>query len=159
MGRIVVGVDGSEESKAALGWGLEEAVVRSASVEVVYVYQFTPEWQLYGYAGATSEERQRELEEQQRDEEREAAEQATELVRGLLEEVGVPDGVDVEIVPVPDRRPAEALIERARGAELLVVGSRGRGGFAGLLLGSVSHQVATHATCPVVIITPHARED
>jgi nucleotide-binding universal stress UspA family protein len=49
-------------------------------------------------------------------------------------------------------QPSKVLIDEARSADLLVVGSRGRGGFAGLILGSVSHQCATHASCPVVIV-------
>jgi nucleotide-binding universal stress UspA family protein len=55
-------------------------------------------------------------------------------------------------------RPAGALLEAARSADLLVVGSRGRGGFAGLLLGSISAQCVHHAPCPVVVV-PHGRED
>lgn len=63
----------------------------------------------------------------------------------------VPD--DVVVQPVVVEGPAaRALLETARGADLLVVGSRGRGGFLGLLLGSTSHQVVTHASCPVVVV-------
>jgi nucleotide-binding universal stress UspA family protein len=62
------------------------------------------------------------------------------------------DGVEVQGVTVESRHPAQALVERSRGADLLVVGSRGRGGFKRLLLGSVSQQCAHHAECPVVII-------
>ena len=61
-------------------------------------------------------------------------------------------GVDVERL-AKQGQAAQVLLEEARGADLLVVGSRGHGGFAGLLLGSVSQQVAHHASCPVVIVT------
>jgi nucleotide-binding universal stress UspA family protein len=61
------------------------------------------------------------------------------------------DGVEIDRV-VRMGQPALVLVEEARGADLLVVGSRGHGGFAGLLLGSVSHQCALHASCPVVIV-------
>ncbi len=63
------------------------------------------------------------------------------------------NGVEVEAEAV-EGPPAESLIRAGRGAELLVVGSRGRGGFAGLLLGSVSQQCAQHPPCPVVILPP-----
>ena len=62
---------------------------------------------------------------------------------------------DVRIVPeVPHGTPASALLTAAAGAELLVVGSRGRGGFAGLLMGSVSLECAHHTPCPLVIVPP-----
>jgi nucleotide-binding universal stress UspA family protein len=67
-------------------------------------------------------------------------------------------GLAVERSVIKDRHPAETLVELSRDADLLVVGSRGRGGFRHLLLGSVSHAVVLHATCPVVVI-PSDRHD
>ena len=84
------------------------------------------------------------------------------LLRELRETVS---GIDVQRTVVEDRDPAEALVELSADADLLAVGSRGRGGFTGLLLGSVSHAAALHARCPVLVIpssteerklTPHA---
>jgi nucleotide-binding universal stress UspA family protein len=80
-----------------------------------------------------------------------AREIAQELVERIVsEERGDDPGVEVRALVVEDD-PANALLEAAKGADLLVVGSRGRGGFKGLLLGSVGHQLAQHAPCPVVI--------
>ena len=67
-------------------------------------------------------------------------------------------GVDVQRTVVADRRPAEALVELSTNADLLVVGSRGRGGFTELLLGSVSHAAVLHSVCPVVVVPSHRDE-
>ena len=85
--------------------------------------------------------------------------QAEDLLEGQLREVGeAVEGVDVQRTVVEDRNPAEALVELSTDADMLVVGSRGRGGFTSLLLGSVSHAAVLHALCPVVVI-PGGAED
>ncbi len=154
MGRIVVGVDGSSSARGALRWAVEEAAYRDATVEAIYVFEYTPSWQLYAYAegvalasgtgaveAATEEQ-----------EERAALERAEVLVAGELAHIDVPTGVVVQTIAHQDRRPAHALCERSKGADMLVVGSRGRGGFSELMLGSVSHQATHHASCPVVVV-------
>ena len=151
MGKIIVGVDGSGQSRQALAWAVEEGRLRNVPVEAVYVYEYTPSWHLYAYGpeGAfaipddpDAAEAEAEL----------ARERALNLVDDELHHVGNPEGVEVTPVVIEDRRPARVLVERCDDADLLVIGSRGRGGFAGLLLGSVSQQCAQHAGCPVVII-------
>ena len=77
---------------------------------------------------------------------------AKELLERELAAVDT-SGIEVERL-VEARNAADALIDAARDADLLVVGTRGHGGFKGLLLGSVSQQAAHHASCPVVIIPP-----
>lgn len=141
MQRIVVGVDGSENARRALSWAVEEAQLRQAGVEAVHA------WELPMYVGFGGPV---------------AIDPAPyeEGARALLDEeiAAVPvTGLPAPITEVVVRgSPAWALLEIAKTADLVVVGSRGRGGFAGLLLGSVSQQVAQHAECPVVIV-PHAR--
>ncbi len=137
-GRIVVGVDGSEGAADALRWAAEEARLRGATLDVVYAWAFP-------YLSEVSTVAVLNV-----DYEKEAAELLAGVVRDTL---GDDPAVPVEQVAVQDA-PAHALTTRAEGADLLVVGSRGRGGFTGLLLGSVSQQVAHHAPCPVVIV-PH----
>lgn len=138
MSRIVVGVDGSEASLDALRWALHEARLRAARVVVAYVWLF-PSLVLRG--GATPPRGYEEL----RQSAREVLDQAVNAVGTAAE------GVDVARVVV-EGAPAEELAALADGAEMLVLGSRGLGGFAGLLLGSVSQQCAHHARCPVVIV-------
>ena len=121
MGALVVGVDGSDESRRALEWALTEARTRGASVRVVHAY----------------------------------AEESSRGEAGLIvnAEVANCDAAGVQVVQeVVAGPPVRVLLEAARDADLLVVGSRGRHGFPGLLLGSVSQQVANHAACPVVIV-------
>lgn len=153
MQRIVVGVDGSDESRNALAWAAEEAKLRQAELEVVYAYEYTPAWQLYGYEGVSVAQMDAIAAEDEAAQER-AQELAGELVHQMVHDLGPVDGVKVTPVAITDRRAAAALVARSEGADMLVVGSRGRGGFSGLLLGSVSQQCAAHAHCPVTIISP-----
>ncbi len=136
MALIVVGVDGSEESKAALRWAIEEARLRRSSVRALYA------WSLR-YAGGSGyllpEGTVGEVERG-----------GEEMLDAVIAEVGNAE-VDVERAAV-EGVPSHVLVEAAQGADLLVVGSRGHGGFTGLLLGSVSQQCAHHASCPVVIV-------
>jgi nucleotide-binding universal stress UspA family protein len=172
VARIVVGVDASPGALRALAWAADEARLRLASLQVVPAYHgqalaaplYFPSMEaLPGQAVAAGqpppqEEAAETLE--QRALFREAVRrQADDLLEGLLGELGeTVEGIDVRRSVVEDRNPAEALIELAADADLLVVGSRGRGGFTSLLLGSVSHQVVLHARCPVVVI-PSSAED
>ncbi len=132
---IVVGVDGSEQSKETLRFALEEARRRHTRLHVVHAF-----WEWEPIPGT------RELELDRSPEEREAW-----LVALVREVVGEVTDVEIKESTVDDDA-APALLDAARNAELLIVGSRGQGGFAGLLLGSVSQQCAQHASCPVVIV-------
>ncbi|HEU5127531.1 MAG TPA: universal stress protein [Glycomyces sp.] len=137
-GRIVVGVDGSPSSLEALRWALRQAKATGSSVEAVHAWQIPVS---YGTAVAVvpgenfAESAQRALEE------------------SVDDVLGGGDDVQVNRVAAQGL-PAQVLIERSHDAELLVVGSRGRGGFKGLLLGSVSQHCVTHAHCPVVVLRP-----
>lgn len=136
---IVVGVDGSEHSKAALRWAVREAALRGDAVRVVHAWQVYPA--LHPGTTITASDFD------------EVCAQAGSFVKDFVEEV-IPDrdGVTVEAVAIQGESVAPALIEAAADADLLVVGSRGIGGFRGLLLGSVSQQCVHHATCPVVVV-------
>ena len=137
MERIVVGVDGSEASRRALEWAAVDARRRGAALEVVHAWHL-PNAGGYPYLAGYV------------DLELFAQDSRTVLDRAMagVDLGGIPR---VEPILIQDGA-ARALLDTAKGADLLVVGSRGRGGFTGLLLGSVSHHVATHASCPVVII-------
>jgi nucleotide-binding universal stress UspA family protein len=139
--RIVVGVDGSSESTHALRWALAEARLRGAAVEVVHAWHY-PAW-TYSPAILSTPVFARE------DLEVEAKAVLDGTVDGVLAEEAEPPALDRVVVEGPA---AEELVRRSEKAELLVVGHRGRGGFAGLLLGSVAHQCSAHATCPVVVV-------
>jgi nucleotide-binding universal stress UspA family protein len=139
MARIVVGIDGSDESQQALRWALDEARLRGASLRVVRAWT-APVYA--GYSAVSGAVLDPALF-------REAAEAHVE--KAVLEVAGEAKDVEIER-KVVEGAAAQALVAEAVGADLLVVGSRGHGGFAGLLLGSVSQQCAQHAKCPVVII-------
>jgi nucleotide-binding universal stress UspA family protein len=140
MKTIVVGVDGSDHSIAALRWGVEEARLRRARVLAVYA------WRLPHVTTAHEALHVLEVD-------LDLGQEARELLKTIVAQA-VP-GTDVEIEQVvSEGSAAPALLAAAERADLLVVGSRGRGGFTGLLLGSVSQQVAQHARCPVVVVRP-----
>ena len=147
MNTIVVGVDRSEHAEETLRFALEEAKLHHAKLRVVHAWQ-------YGTIGAVERGSSYPAAGADVGEVREAAEHALEqTLRTALPDT---DSVEVE-QRVVEGRPAGVLVDESRDADLLVVGSRGRGGFVGLLLGSVSQQVAHHAACPVVIVRPNAR--
>jgi nucleotide-binding universal stress UspA family protein len=172
VARIVVGVDASPGALRALAWAADEARLRLASLQVVHAYQaqalaaplyFPSQEGLPGRAmaagGRPPEEEVAESFEERAQFHDAVRRQAEDLLEGLLEEVGeAVEGIDVQRSVVEDRNPAQALVELSADADLLVVGSRGRGGFSSLLLGSVSHAVVLHALCPVVVI-PSGAED
>lgn len=134
---IVVGVDGSESASTAVGWAAEEAVRHRAPLKLVHAYLLPTR----GYPDVVVTGREvREAFEQQG---RQWLEEAARDVRDLVP--------DVETSIVVDR-PAAALVAASRDARLVVVGSRGLGGFSGLLVGSVAVAVAAHGGSPVVVV-------
>ncbi len=136
-GRIVVGVDGSETSQRALAFAVEEAKRRGAELEAVIAYRWVAYYPGLEFAMVPPQSR---------------AKVEVEALAVLLEAVAhLPADQQPETVAV-EGSASSALLERAEGADLLVVGSRGHGGFTGLLLGSTSHQVVSHAPCPVVVV-------
>lgn len=144
MNTIVVGIDSSEEARAALRWAVEEARLRNASLRVVHAWSLAPLAAPSVGAVPASYLAAQDIEELE--------EANRELLDSAVADVMNDDGpvrVEKELVR---GTPARALLEAAEDADLLVVGSRGHGGFAGLLLGSVSQQCAHHAKCPVVIV-------
>lgn len=143
MARIVVGVDGSPEAEQALRWAAKEARLRDATLEVVYAYDANLGVGVIGAALGTDTRLSVQA--------RVAANQLLEDALANVSDVAA--GLRVEAEAAAGAA-AGVLVGRARGADLLVVGSRGRGGFTGLLLGSVSHQAVHHAECPVAVIRP-----
>lgn len=148
MGTIVVGVDGSESAERALRWAVEEGRLRGATVEAVLVYPPPGLPSYYApYAGeavlpAPSEEEREEVVTQ--------AEAA--LLRSVEAVTGPEERDSVRRIAVCDYNPAEALIRLSKDADLLVVGTRGLGGFKGLVLGSISTKIVHHAECTVVVV-------
>jgi nucleotide-binding universal stress UspA family protein len=156
MGTIVVGVDGSAGSDRALRWALAEARLRGSKIRVVHAYEppSIPVTEV-GLAGGMAVPG---IFIEDRDQLRHAVETgAQHLIEAALRRADGEsiDGLEIERAAI-EGPAAQALIESARGAELLVVGSRGRGGFAALVLGSISQQCAQHPPCPVVILPPPA---
>ena len=139
MERIVVGVDGSEPSEKALRWAADEARLRGATLDVVLAWEPMMVG-AYPYGGTPAFD-------------------PAELEAGAKERLAsaMADLDTSGLVAPPNEllrcgSPSSVLIELSKDADLVVVGSRGRGGFAGLLLGSVSQQVLHHAHCPVALV-------
>ncbi len=137
MERIVVGVDGSEGAANALRWAVEEARAHGATLVPVLAWSYLDQQGVIGTSGFVPEYSDVEA--------KAALEAALAGVRA--------DAPDVVIEPVVRCDLAtRALLDEAENADLVVVGSRGLGGFSGLLLGSVSQQLTHHSPCPVVLI-------
>lgn len=125
---IVVGYDGSKGADAALDWAIREAKLRGDGICVINAWspgEFGQDSEMEAYA----------------------EEQLKEHMATRMKDEDVPWEAATY-----RGSPAKILVEHSVDADMLVVGSRGRGGFAGLLLGSVSQQVSTHASAPVVVI-------
>lgn len=144
MGKIVVGVDGSEHSVAALQWAIDEAKLRDAEVVALCTWEFPHA--LDPVTMFTIEP----------DPFKADAEATLERSIAAIER-----GPVLVIPEVMEGSAALRLVEASREADLVVVGSRGRGGFVGLLLGSVSQHVTAHGRCPVLVHheRAHARAD
>jgi nucleotide-binding universal stress UspA family protein len=131
--RIVVGVDASPHSMAALGWALEQAESRSGEVVALLSWQVP----FYGMPGGFDRS--------------ELETGAKALLLRTVSEV-VPEPAVPLVTVVAEGDPTESLLEAAKSANLLVLGTRGRSPFAGLMLGSVSQACSANAPCPVVLV-------
>jgi nucleotide-binding universal stress UspA family protein len=134
---VVVGIDGSDASKDALRWAAKQAECTNGEVHAVIAWEFPPSYGFYvDYSEAEFE-----------------AQARTTLEEAVTEVLGEPPSVPV-VFSVVRGRPTEALIGASQSADMLVVGSRGRGAFTGMLLGSVSQHCIQHAACPVLVVRP-----
>jgi nucleotide-binding universal stress UspA family protein len=133
-GRIVVGVDGSPSSEEALRWAVEQARLTGQPVHALTSWTYpldygAPEIDSIDWEG-----------------------NSTGVLENTVAKVLDRSDADRVTQQVVEGHPARVLLDAAADADLLVVGSRGHGGFAGMLLGSVSQHVVAHATCPVVVV-------
>lgn len=133
---IVVGIDGSPLSETALGFAIEEARLRHAALHVTYAYPVLAS----ALTGSTGNDYYEQVESE-----------AKTFLQGIVEHAPASEGVNVTWLAVPGN-PSEVLIEASREATLLVIGSRGVGGFLGLLMGSVSTQCVHYSHCPVLVV-------
>jgi nucleotide-binding universal stress UspA family protein len=145
MPGVIVGVDGSDHSQRALEWAMHEAAVRHLPLSVLTVHPA-----IVGYYGGVVTSPQ----------DLELTEQAQAAVKAEADQVLAElDGPHPESVTVSAVHgfPVEELINASKGADMVVLGSRGTGGFTRLMLGSTAGQVVQHAYCPVVIVPPQDR--
>jgi nucleotide-binding universal stress UspA family protein len=137
---VVVGVDGSDQSRQALRWGRFMADKIGCTLQVVNAWQLFPAdgWAGEGWAALPDDF--------------DPVDVAQQILATTVDSAmggNRPEGL---VLTADEGPPAKVLLEVARDARMLVVGSRGHGGFAGLLLGSVSSACAEHAICPVLVI-------
>lgn len=135
-GRIIVGYDGSDEAKHALEWAVRVSARLDTTLRIIHAWHRPPmgAWAAEGTGNGV----------------RHAAEEV--VAEGISRASAADASVAVEGEAIESRSAAGALVKASEEGDLLVVGSRGREGFTGLLLGSVGHAAAAHAHCPVVII-------
>jgi nucleotide-binding universal stress UspA family protein len=146
--RVVVGVDCSAGARAALLFALQDAARRGVPVEAVTAYRPPEYWMDFYAVGTYAPDRMRS----------EAVERVRAFVVDLLPEGPQPPPT-VHVLAAMGTA-ADVLIRESQGADLLVVGSRGHGGFTSMLLGSVSMQCALHAPCPVTVVhSPEAHRE
>jgi nucleotide-binding universal stress UspA family protein len=138
--RIVVGVDGSKSSQQALRWARFLADTTGCSMEAVIAWQplSAYSWGTMGWAAYPADW--------------DPAADAGKAITDTVEEAFGPSPAADITITVREGGAAQVLLEASVGARMLVVGSRGHGGFAGLLLGSVSSACAEHASCPVLVV-------
>ncbi|MFI9105541.1 universal stress protein [Streptomyces fildesensis] len=135
--RIVVGVDGSEPSKAALRWAVRQAELTGDAVVAVIAWDFPRNWTGWPPPGDPSFDWE---------------DSARKILTEAIDQATGPDH-PVEIrTRVVQGHPAAVLLNEAKNAALLVVGNRGHGGFSEALLGSVGQHLTQHATCPVLVV-------
>lgn len=142
MKKIVVAVDGSEGSRAALRWAWEEAKVHGAALEVAVAWQYPITTSLPAFGSMPTPD--------------DLEGEARAAMLAVIAEEGITSDGGVTITTLVAEGPAvQVLLDASAKADLLVVGSRGHGGFKGMLLGSVSQQCVNHASIPVVVVRPH----
>jgi nucleotide-binding universal stress UspA family protein len=133
--RIVVGVDGSVPSRAALRWAIRQAKLTGATVDAVIAWEYPV---TYGYPAPVDDTNHAGL--------------AAEVIKHAVGEISGHEAPVAITTTVTEGNPASVLLAASAGADLLVVGSRGHGGLVEAILGSVSQQCVHHATCPVVVL-------
>lgn len=137
--RIVVAVDGSAPSVAALRWAVRQAGLTGGTVDAVTAWQYPVSAGGLGWAPTSGLDNT------------DYAELSAKTLNAAVAEVSPPASVQLRELVV-EGNPAQVILDTARGADLLVVGNRGHGEFTDALIGSVSNRCVHHATCPVVVL-------
>jgi len=144
MNTIVIGIDGSETANEALRVAADEARLHDARLRIVVVWQLSSLMYGSGYAA---------FDEDTLNAVRDRAQRIADKARAMVAELAPTVECDAAVL---EGQPADALLGASKDADLIVVGSRGLGGFKRLMLGSVSDQVVHHAPCPVLVVQPRA---